>query len=213
MERSIGRVRRLVVLGAGVVALAIAATSMVASVVAAPPDELPNPPLNVNVSNTPLEVTGSVGVEGPVTVNGTVGATQSGNWTVGATQSGNWNVGITGTPGVTSADTTTLLGSFAGTVNGGGAFTEAVSFADASKSRSVRVLTNCFAGGDCANITVRVYTVVNGRSYLVDQFPMQNFVVAGGVYDVIGTNISVQLLNSNPNPTENVGVAVFGRAN
>jgi hypothetical protein len=168
-----------------------------------------NPPLNVIVTNTPLPVTGTVGVEGDVNVTGDVGV----SGTVGASQSGTWNVGITGTPGVTSADMTTLLGSFAGSVPGGGVFTEAVSGANASGSRSVRVMTNCFVGAACANINVRVYTVVGNRSYLVDQFPMQNFVVAGGVYDVIGTNISVQLQNSNGGATENVGVAVFGRAN
>ena len=193
-------------------ALAIAATSMVASVVAAPPDQLPNPPLNVNVSNTPLEVTGSVGIDGPVTVNGTVGATQSGNWNVGAAQDGAWNVGINGTVDVKSADSTTLLGSFSGDV-ASGVFFEAVSFADTSKSKSIRVMTNCFLGADCADLTVRVYTVVNARSYLVDQFVMQNFVVAGNVYDVFGTNVTVQLINNTGALATNIGVAVFGNPN
>jgi hypothetical protein len=154
-------------------------------------------PLDVNVVNTPLAVTGDIGVSGAIS----------------ATQSGVWNVGLSGTPSVKSGDATVLLGSFSGEVPGGSVFTEAVSFADASGAKTVRVLTNCFVGGDCANILVRVYTVVGGRSYLVEQFPMQNFVVAGGVYDVIGTNVTVQLLNNNPGATSNIGVAVFGRAN
>ncbi len=46
----------------------------------------PGPPggLNVTVTNTPLPVSGSIGVSG----------------TVAATQSGTWNVGVTGTPNV-----------------------------------------------------------------------------------------------------------------
>jgi hypothetical protein len=192
-------IRRATVLGIAGATIAIVALSIATATTAAPAMN----PLSVFVVNDPLSVTGTVDVDGTVEVAGNVGASQSGAW----------NVGISGTPAVTSADTTTLLGSFEGTVNGGGAFTEAVSFANASTSRAVRVLTNCFDGAACANILVRVYTVVGGRSYLVDQFPMQNFVVAGGVYDVIGANMSVQLLNNNAGPNTNIGVAVFGRAN
>lgn len=149
-----------------------------------------NQPLNVNVQNTPLPVTG----------------------TVAATQSGTWQVGLTGVPAVQSGDLTELIDSFAGTVTGGGEFTEAAS-GDASWARSVRVMTNCFLGADCGNITVRVYTIINARSYLIDQFPMQNFLASTAVYEVIGTHVAVQLINDNPEDADNVGVAVFGRAN
>jgi len=120
---------------------------------------------------------------------------------------------IDGTPKVTSADATTLLGSYTGAPDGNGAFTEAVNLSDISGARSVRVMANCFAGGDCANITVRVYVIVDARSYLIDEFPMQNFLSQTRVYDVLGETMSVQLLNNNPAPTPNIGVAVFGRAN
>ena len=196
-----GRVRRIVVLGGGAVVVAVIAMSFAAGAVAAPP--IP-PPAQVIVINTPLPVTGTVGVSGTVAVSGTVG--------VSGTVPVSGSVGITGTPHVTSADQTTLLGSFVGAPDGGGAFTEAVD-ADVSGARSVRVMTNCFAGGACANITVRVYSIVGARSYLVDQFQMQNFVVAGKVYDVLGELIAVQLQNHNTGPVANVGVAVFGRAN
>ena len=122
------------------------------------------------------------------------------------------DVGITGTPGVTSADQTTLVGSYVGAPDGNGAFTEAVS-ADISGFRSVRVMTNCFAGGACANIDVRVYSIIGNRSYFVDDFPMQNFVVAGKVYEVLGPQLAVQVINNNAGPVQNVRVAVVGRAN
>jgi hypothetical protein len=76
----------------------------------------------------------------------------------------------------------------------------------------VRVLTNCF-GAACANILVRVYTTVGGRSYLVEEFPMLNFVAGTRVYDVIGTNVAAQLVNNTGGVVSNIGVAVFGRAN
>jgi hypothetical protein len=155
-----------------------------------------NPPINVIVSNTPLPVTGNIGVNGAVS----------------ASQSGTWEVEVAGVPTVESADVTTLIDSFAGTVDGGGAFTSVVSASDISWARSVRVMGNCF-GGACANITVRVYTTVGGRSYLLDQYPMQNFLSSTAVYDVIGTNVTVQLLNNNGDSTENIGFALFGRAN
>ena len=41
------------------------------------------PPLNVEVLNTPLPVTGSVEVTGSTSVSGSVDAAQSGTWTVG----------------------------------------------------------------------------------------------------------------------------------
>jgi hypothetical protein len=58
-----------------------------------------------------------------------------------------------------------------------------------------------------------VYTFVGSRSYLIDQFPMQNFLSQTHVYSVLGTAMAVQLLNNNPGATSNIGVAVFGRAN
>ena len=74
-------------------------------------------------------------------------------------------------------------------------------------------MTNGFGGGDCPDITVNVYSIVGNRSYLVDTFPMQNFVVAGKVYEVVGTTLAVQLQNNNASAIPNVGVAVLGRAN
>ena len=163
----------------------------------------------------PLDASGNVAVHeqgtAAVTVtNASVPVHEQG--TVPAAQSGAWHMSIDGTPKVASADATTLLGSFVGAPDGGGAFTEAVD-ADISGDRSVRVMTNCFSGGDCADITVRVYSITGGRSYLIDEFPMQNFLSHTRVYDVLGTTLAVQLLNNNPAPTPNIGVAVFGRAN
>lgn len=196
-----GHIRRIVVLVVGAVVVGAIAMSFAAGAVAAPPTP---PPTQVIVLNTPLPVTGTVGVSGTVAVTGTVG--------VSGTVPVSGNVGITGTPHVTSADQTTLLGSFVGTPIGGDAFTEAVD-ADISGTRSVRVMTNCFAGSTCANIDVNVYSIVGSRSYLVDQFQMQNFIVAGKVYEVLGELIAVQLQNHNVGPVANIGVAVYGRAN
>ena len=153
-------------------------------------------PMPVTVENTPLAVTGSLGVSG----------------SIAATQSGVWNVGLTGTAAVTSGDQTAVLDSFAGEVPGGGAFFDEV-FADVSAYKTVRVLTNCFLGADCGNITVRVYSIVAGRSYLVDQYAMPSFVAGGGVYSVMGTQVAVQLINSNATSSSNIGIALIGRAN
>ena len=60
---------------------------------------------------------------------------------------------------------------------------------------------------------MRVYSIVGARSYLVEEFAMQNFVAKGGVYDVIGTSMAVQLINNNAGPASNIGVAILGRAN
>jgi hypothetical protein len=132
--------------------------------------------------------------------------------TVPAAQSGTWHVSVDGKPTVASADVTTLAGTFVGAPAGGNAFTEAVD-ADVSHYRTVRVLTNCFSGGSCANIDVNVYSIVGSRSYLLDQFPMANFVSQTRTYDVMGELIAVQLQNHNPGAIPNVGVAVYGRAN
>jgi len=207
-----GVVRRGIALGVATTALGAMAFAVATGTVAAPPPNVP-PPVQVVVTNTPLPVTGTVtgnvGVTGTVNVAGNVGV----SGTVGATQSGAWNVGLTGNPSVKSGDTTQLLDSFAGVVQGGGVFTEAAG-ADVSGSKSVRVLTNCFSGGSCANIEVRIYTVTStGRSYLLDRFPMQNFQATSNVYDTAGTSLAVQLINSNAGPVDNVGVAIFGRAN
>jgi hypothetical protein len=148
----------------------------------------------VAVVNTPLPVTGILDVNGAIA----------------ATQSGDWNVGITGTAEVTSADQTVLLDSFAGDIEP--SFNE-VAFADTTGAKTVRVRTNCFVGAACADILVRVYTTVGGRSYLVEQFPMLNFVAGTRVYDVIGTNVAEQLVNNTGGAVTNIGVAVFGRAN
>ena len=129
-----------------------------------------------------------------------------------ASQSGTWHVSVDGKPSVTSGDATTLAGSFVGAPNGGGAFTEAVD-ADVSHDKTVRVMTNCFSGGACANISVNVYSIVGSRSYLLDQFPMQNFLSQTRTYDVFGESIAVQLQNNNAGSIPNVGVAVYGRAN
>ena len=77
----------------------------------------------------------------------------------------------------------------------------------------MRVAANCFAGGDCANILVRVYSIAGSRSFLIDQFPMQNFLAQTRVFGVLGTTLAVQLQNNNPGAVSNIGVAVFGRAN
>ncbi len=163
----------------------------------------------------PLDAGGNVAVHeqgtAAVTVtNASVPVHEQG--TVPAAQSGAWHMSIDGTPKVTSADATTLLGSFVGAPDGGGAFTEAVD-TDISGERSVRVMTNCFSGGACANIAVNVYSIVGTRSYLIDTFPMQNFLSQTRVYDVLGEFLAVQLLNNNLSATSNIGVAVYGRAN
>ncbi len=132
--------------------------------------------------------------------------------TVPAAQSGAWHVSVDGTADATSADVTTLAGSFVGAPAGGGAFTEAVD-ADVSHDRTVRVLTNCFSGAACANIDVNVYSIVGGRSYLLDQFVMGNFLAQSRTYDVMGALLAVQLQNNNAGAISNVGVAVYGRAN
>ena len=111
---------------------------------------------------------------------------------------------------MSSADQTALIDSFAGDIVPG--FNEVAS-GDATDFKSVRVLTNCFAGATCGNILVRVYTTVGGRSYLVEEFPMLNFVAGTRVYDVIGTNVAVQLVNNSGGPVTNIGAAIFGRAN
>ena len=129
-----------------------------------------------------------------------------------ASQSGTWHVSVDGKPSVTSGDETTLAGSFVGAPDGGGAFTEAVD-ADVSHDKTVRVMTNCSSGGACANISVNVYSIVGSRSYLLDQFPMQNFLSQTRTYDVFGESIAVQLQNNNAGSIPNVGVAVYGRAN
>jgi hypothetical protein len=114
----------------------------------------------------------SATIIGPLDGNGNVAVHEQG--TVPAAQSGAWHVSVDGKPAVTSADVTTLAGSFVGSPAGGGAFTEAVD-ADVSHDRTVRVLTNCFSGAACGNIDVNVYSIVGSRSYLLDQFQMGNF--------------------------------------
>ena len=160
------------------------------------------PAVEVSVVNTPLPVTGSIDVSGPIA------ATQSGAWTVGI--SGTPTVELGGTSAVSSADQTVLIDSFAGDIVAG--FNE-VAFGDATGFKSVRVLTNCFLGATCASVVVRVYTIVGGRSYLVEQFPMQSFVADTRVYDVIGTNVTIQLVNNSGGSLSNIGAAIFGRAN
>ena len=146
----------------------------------------------VNVTNTSL----------PVREQGTVPVAQSGTWTVG----------LSGTAKVTSGDQTTLVGSYTGAPDGGGAFTEAVD-ADISNYKTVRVMANCFSGSACANIAVNVYAIVGSRSFLIDTFPMQNFLSQTRVFDALSGNIAVQLQNNNGGAIPNIGVAVFGRAN
>lgn len=160
------------------------------------------PTADVNVVNTPLPVTGSVDVSGPIA------ATQSGAWTVGI--SGTPTVELGGTSAVSSADQTVLIDSFAGEIEAG--FNEVAS-GDATGFKSVRVLTNCFLGATCGSVVVRVYSIVNARSYLVDQFPMQSFVADTRVYDVIGTSVAVQLVNNSGGSLTNIGAAIVGRAN
>jgi hypothetical protein len=152
-------------------------------------------PLDVNVVNIPVPVTGTLDV------NGAIAATQSGEWTVG----------ITGPASVRSADQTVLIDSFAGDIDPG--FNEVAFGNNIAAFKTVRVHTNCFLGASCASILVRVYTVVGGRSYLVEEFPMPNFVAGTRVYDVIGTNVTVQLVNNTGAVATNIGAAVFGRAN
>ena len=185
------RTRQVAILVTGTVALTLLLGSMAVSALAAPAQQN----LNVTVTNPSLAVT------------------QSGAWTVAATQSGTWTVGLASNTSVKSGDETVLLDSFVGEVEGGGAFTEAADAATVGYG-TVRVITNCFAGADCANITVRVYTITAGaRSYLLEQFTMQSFVATTRVYDVPGTSMAVQLLNNNAGSITNVGVAIFGRAN
>lgn len=160
------------------------------------------PVLEVSVVNTPLPVTGSIDVSGPIA------ATQSGTWTVGI--SGTPTVELGETSAVSSADQTVLIDSFSGDIVAG--FNEVAS-GDATGFKSVRVMTNCFLGATCGGVVVRVYTIVGGRSYLVEQFPMQSFVADTRVYDVIGTNVAIQLVNNSGGPLTNIGAAIFGRAN
>ena len=111
---------------------------------------------------------------------------------------------------MSSADQTVLIDSFAGEIEAG--FNEVAS-GDATGFKSVRVLTNCFLGATCGSVVVRVYSIVNARSYLVDQFPMQSFVADTRVYDVIGTSVAVQLVNNSGGSLTNIGAAIVGRAN
>jgi hypothetical protein len=192
--------------------LLVVGAALGATVLRDPLAEAASPFTNVIVGNTtanPVPVvqqgTGNVNVTNqtlPVHEQGTVPASQSGTWTVG----------LDGTPGVTSADETDVVGSYTGAPDGNGAFTEAVD-ADIYQYKTVRVMANCFAGGACANIAVNVYAIVGGRSYLIDTFPMQNFLSQTRVFDVLSRSIAVQLQNNNPNPISNIGVAVMGRAN
>ena len=163
----------------------------------------------------PLDGQGNVAVHEQGTANVSVTNSQLAvreQGTVPASQSGTWHVSVDGKPSVTSADQTALVGTYTGAPDGSGAFTEAVD-ADITGYRSVRVATNCFAGGDCANILVRVYSIAGSRSFLIDQFPMQNFLAQTRVFGVLGTTLAVQLQNNNPSAVPNIGVAVFGRAN
>lgn len=111
---------------------------------------------------------------------------------------------------MSSSDQTELIDSFSGDIVAG--FNEVAS-GDATGFKSVRVLTNCFLGATCGSVVVRVYTIVGGRSYLVEQFPMQSFVADTRVYDAIGTSVAVQLVNNSGGPLTNIGTAIFGRAN
>ena len=163
----------------------------------------------------PLDGSGDVAVHEQGTANVNVTNVQLGvheQGTVPVTQSGTWHVSVDGKPSVTSADVTTLAGSFVGAPAGGGAFTEAVD-ADVSYDRTVRVLTNCFSGGACGNIQVNIYSIVGSRSYLLDQFAMGNFLSQTRTYDVMGELLAVQLQNNNAGAIPNVGVAVYGRGN
>jgi hypothetical protein len=163
----------------------------------------------------PLDGQGNVAVHEQGTANVSVTNSQLSvreQGTVPASQSGTWHVSVDGKPSVTSGDQTALVGTYTGAPDGGGAFTEAVD-ADVTGYRSVRVAANCFSGGDCANILVRVYSIAGSRSFLIDQFPMQNFLAQTRVFDALGTTLAVQLQNNNPGAVPNIGVAVFGRAN
>ena len=163
----------------------------------------------------PLDGQGNVAVHEQGTANVSVTNSQLAvreQGTVPASQSGTWHVSVDGKPSVTSADHTARGGTYTRAPQGSGVFTQAVD-ADITGYRSVRVATNCFAGGDCANILVRVYSIAGGRSFLIDQFPMQNFLAQTRVFDVLGTTLAVQLQNNNPGAVLNIGVAVFGRAN
>ena len=151
-------------------------------------------PLDVQVVNPTVPVSGSVGVTG----------------TVAATQSGPWNVAITGTPTVSLGGQTQLLDRFSGTIVP--SFNEVAS-ATTTAHKTIRVVSNCFVGATCGNVLVRIYTIVESRSYLLEQFPMQSFVADTRVYDVPGQSIAVQLVNNTGGNVENVGVAIFGRTN
>jgi hypothetical protein len=200
-----------------VAVLLVGSAALGATVLREPLAEAASPFTNVIVSNpatNPVPVaeqnvdgSGNVKVheQGTANVNVT-------NGSLAAAQSGTWNVGLSGTPGVTSADSTTLVGSYTGAPDGGGAFTEAVD-ADISKYKTIRVMANCFAGGACGNIAVNVYAIVGNRSYLIDTFPMQNFLSQTRLLDTLGSSIAVQLQNNNAGSIPNIGVAVFGRAN
>ena len=168
---------------------------------------------NVREQNTDAQGNIKVHEQGTATVsvaNTTLPVHEQG--TVAATQSGAWHVSVDGKASVASADTTDRLGSYVGAPDGGGAFTEAVD-ADIASYKTIRVMTNCFVGGACANIAVNVYSIVDSRSYLLDTFPMQNFLAQTRTYDVPGESIAVQLQNNNASAVSNIGVAVFGRAN
>jgi hypothetical protein len=161
---------------------------------------------NVDVTNSSLPVS----VQN-TDANGNIKVHEQG--TVPSSQSGTWTVGLNGTPGVTSADQTTLVSAFSGILEGSGTIIDPINFASIAQYKTVRVMANCFAGAACANIAVSVYTDAGGRSYLIDTFPMQNFLSQTRVFDTLGGTISVELQNNNPAAVTNIGVAVFGRAN
>ena len=156
-----------------------------------------------NTASNPVPVT-----ETSTDASGNIKVHEQGTASVNVTNS-TLPVHEQGTASTSSADQTTLLDSFAGSVDPG--FTEYN--VDISSARTVRVMTNCFVAA-CSNILVRIYVTVDGRSYLNDEYSMTGALLAQThVYDVLGQNLSVQFDNQNVGAVDNVGLAVFGRSN
>ncbi len=158
---------------------------------------------SVNVANASLPVR-----EQNVDADGNLKVREQG--VVNTAQSGSWHVSLDGTPGVTSADTTTVLGSLAHDLAASSNYT--VYFGDISQAKSVRVLAYC-AGSACSNVKVEVDAVVNNSFYTIDEFSPQSSSTTPHLYDEPGETLIVSLVNNNTSAVSNVHVAVLGRAN
>jgi hypothetical protein len=137
--------------------------------------------------------------------------------TVNAAQSGSWHVALDGTPSVTSADQTQIVGKLDADLPGSSNSTVAAQ--DILWAKSVRVMARCEAGSACDNVKVSVRVIdaplsSGGDAYDIDEFtlPTDGSTVTH-VYEDLGQTLLVTVSNGNSGTTSNVGVAVLGRAN